>query len=122
MVIDPINNPPAIDPVPPTATDALFRALSDPTRRALFERLCRDGEQTVAALTARAGVSQPAVSKHLAALKLAGLVRDRPEGRQTHYSARPQALGPLRDWTHEMADFWEARFDGLEDLLNRMDQ
>lgn len=104
------------------ATDALFRALADPTRRALFERLCRDGEQTVAALTAQAGVSQPAVSKHLAALKLAGLVRDRPQGRQTHYSAQPQALGPLRDWTHEMADFWEARFDGLEDLLKRMDQ
>ena len=106
----------------PTAQDALFRTLADPTRRALFERLCREGEQTVGALTARAGISQPAVSKHLGVLKQAGLVKDRPEGRQTHYSARPQALGPLRDWTHEMAEFWEARFDGLEDLLKRMDQ
>lgn len=104
------------------APDDLFRALADPTRRALFERLCRDGEQTVAALTAGAGVSQPAVSKHLAALKAAGLVGDRPEGRQTHYSARPQALAPLIDWTGRMAGFWEARFNALEDLLNRMDQ
>lgn len=106
----------------PDAQDILFRTLADPTRRALFERLCREGEQTVGALTARAGVSQPAVSKHLGVLKLAGLVHDRPEGRLTHYSARPGALGPLVDWTREMAGFWEGRFDELEDLLKRMDQ
>lgn len=102
--------------------DTLFRTLSDPTRRALFERLCREGELSVGALTAGAGVSQPAVSKHLGVLKHAGLVADRHEGRQTHYSARPAALSPLVDWTREMAGFWEKRFDGLEDLLNRMDQ
>ena len=106
----------------PDARDALFRTLADPTRRALFERLCREGEQTVGALTARAGVSQPAVSKHLGVLKLAGLVSDRPDGRQTHYSARPDALAPLVDWTREMAGFWEGRMDHLEDLLKRMDQ
>jgi DNA-binding transcriptional ArsR family regulator len=55
-----------------------------------FERLVRDGEQTVRVLTGNSGVSQPAVSKHLAVLKLAGLVRDRHEGPQTHYSAEPQ--------------------------------
>ncbi|WP_026872285.1 ArsR/SmtB family transcription factor [Inquilinus limosus] len=104
------------------AHDVLFRTLADPTRRAIFERLCRDGEQTVAALTARAGVSQPAVSKHLGVLKQAGLVRDRHEGRQTHYSALPRALAPLIDWTGQMAGFWENRFDDLEDLLKRMDQ
>ena len=106
----------------PDARDVLFRTLADPTRRALFERLCRDGEQTVGALTAGAGVSQPAVSKHLGLLKQAGLVRDRHEGRQTHYAARLDALAPLVDWTREMAGFWEGRFDGLEDLLKRMDQ
>ena len=78
----------------PNAHDVLFRTLADPTRRAIFERLCREGEQTVGALTARAGVSQPAVSKHLGVLKQAGLVRDRHEGRQTHYSAQLGALGP----------------------------
>ena len=100
----------------------LFRALGDPTRRAIFERLCRDGEQTVVALTAGAGVSQPAVSKHLGVLKRAGLVQGRPEGRQTHYSAQLKALAPLIDWTSQMTGFWESRFDDLEDLLKRMDQ
>jgi DNA-binding transcriptional ArsR family regulator len=106
----------------PSAQDVLFKTLADPTRRALFERLCREGEQTVGALTARAGVSQPAVSKHLAVLKQAGLVRDRPEGRQTHYRAQLGALAPLTDWTNQMSSFWETRFDQLEDLLKRMDQ
>src|SRR5262245_52677763 len=104
----------------PNTHDALFRTLADPTRRALFERLCREGEQTVKTLTARAGVSQPAVSKHLGVLKQAGLVRDRREGRQTHYSAERRALVPLIDWTSQMAGFWESRFDGLENLLKRM--
>lgn len=106
----------------PDARDALFKSLADPTRRAIFERLCRQGEQTVGALTAHAGISQPAVSKHLGVLKQAGLVRDRHEGRQTHYSAKPAALAPLIDWTSQMAGFWEGRFDNLEDLLSRMDQ
>ncbi|HTV67162.1 MAG TPA: metalloregulator ArsR/SmtB family transcription factor [Rhizobiaceae bacterium] len=102
--------------------DALFRTLADPTRRAIFERLCREGEKTVVALTAHAGISQPAVSKHLGVLKQAGLVRDRHEGRLTHYSAKPGALAPLIDWTSQMAGFWENKFDDLEDLLKRMDQ
>lgn len=106
----------------PTAPDVLFKTLADPTRRALFERLCREGEQTVGALTAQAGVSQPAVSKHLGVLKQAGLVRGRDEGRQTHYSARIGALAPLMDWTKQMAGYWETKFDDLEDLLRRMDQ
>ena len=105
-----------------TTPDLLFRTLADPTRRAIFERLCREGEQTVGALTARSGVSQPAVSKHLGALKQAGLVRDRHEGRQNHYSAQPGALNPLIDWTSQMAGFWQNRLDALDDLLKRMDQ
>src|SRR6516165_4294904 len=106
----------------PTHHDILFKSLADPTRRALFERLCREGEQTVAALTAQSGVSQPAVSKHLGLLKQAGLVRDRHEGRQTLYSAQLGALAPLIDWTSQMTGFWQTRFDRLEDLLKRMDQ
>jgi DNA-binding transcriptional ArsR family regulator len=100
----------------------LFSALADPTRRAIFERLCRDGEQTVRALTDGAGVSQPAVSKHLGVLKHARLVRDRREGRQTHYRAEPQGLVPLIDWMSLYGAFWRDRFDQLESLLNRMDQ
>jgi len=103
-------------------SDVLFKTLADPTRRALFERLCRDGELTVRALTLGAGVSQPAVSKHLGVLKDAGLVRDRPAGRETHYRAEVAALTPLVDWTKRMTGFWQQRFDALEDLLDRMDQ
>ena len=102
--------------------DSLFKALADPSRRAIFERLCREGEQTVWMLTDGSGISQPAVSKHLGMLKAAGLVRDRRSGRETHYSARPQGLVPLVDWMGHYAAFWRDRFDRLEDLLKRMDQ
>jgi DNA-binding transcriptional ArsR family regulator len=103
-------------------TDNVFRALADPTRRGIFERLARDGEQTVHALTGRAGVSQPAVSKHLTVLKRAKLVRHRREGRETHYRAQPQALAPLVDWMSVYGVFWRDRFDQLENLLKRMDK
>jgi len=104
-----------------TAPDALFKSLADPTRRALFERLSRDGEMTVRLLTDNSGVSQPAVSKHLRVLKLAGLVRARHRGRQTHYTAQPRALAPLVDWMTFYSRFWHDRFDRLETLLKRMD-
>jgi DNA-binding transcriptional ArsR family regulator len=100
----------------------LFRALSDPTRRSIFEWLARDGEHTVRRLTLRAGVSQPAVSKHLAILKLARLVRNRREGRETHYIAQPRALVPLIDWMSHYGVFWRDRFDRLETLLNKMEK
>ncbi|RCW87258.1 ArsR/SmtB family transcription factor [Phyllobacterium bourgognense] len=105
-----------------TTADGIFRTLADPTRRAIFEQLMRHGEQNVRGLTEYSGISQPAVSKHLGVLKLAGLVRDRPDGRQTHYSAEPQGLAPLIDWMGLYGAFWRERFDRLEDLLNRMDQ
>jgi DNA-binding transcriptional ArsR family regulator len=104
------------------ASDLLFRALGDPTRRALFERLARGEALTVAALTGRSGVSQPAVSKHLGVLRRAGLVEAQPHGRETHYSARPEGLAPLLGWMGRYARFWEARFGALEDLLKRMDR
>ena len=106
----------------PTNRDVLFKTLGDPTRRAIFEQLCREGEQTVRVLTAQAGVSQPAVSKHLGVLRQAGMVLDRQDGRQTHYNAQLSALAPLIEWTSQMTGFWQSRFDDLEDLLKRMDQ
>ena len=118
----PINNQTVMNRSMDAAPNALFKSLADPTRRTLFERLCREGEQTVRVLTGHAGVSQPAVSKHLGVLKRAGLVRDRRQGRETHYSAEPQALVPLIDWMSLYGAFWRERFDRLEALLNRMDQ
>ena len=104
------------------ATDNLFRALADPTRRALFEEMIRHGEQTVHALTRYAGVSQPAVSKHLTVLRRAKLVRHRREGRETHYRAQPNALAPMVNWLNLYGAFWRERFDQLENLLERMDK
>lgn len=106
----------------PSAADNVFRALADPTRRAIYERLARNGEQTVHALTERAGVSQPMVSKHLSALKRARLVRHRREGRETHYRARPEALAPLVDWMDHYGAFWKSKIDQLGDVLERMDK
>jgi DNA-binding transcriptional ArsR family regulator len=104
------------------APDLLLKTLADSTRRAIFERLMQDGEQPVRVLTGPSGVSQPAVSKHLGMLKRAGLVQDRRKGRETHYSARPEALIPLMDWITLYGAFWRDRFDRLENLLKRMDQ
>ena len=102
--------------------DDVFKAIADPTRRGLFEHLAREGEQTVHALTDRAGVAQPTVSKHLGVLKLANLVSDRRQGRETYYSAQPQALAPVIDWMRLYGDFWRERLDCLESLLNRMEK
>jgi DNA-binding transcriptional ArsR family regulator len=100
--------------------DLAFAALADPTRRGIFERLARHGEQTVGGLTHQAGVSQPATSKHLGVLKRAGLVRHRRSGRQAHYSVRPNALAPLIDWMSHYRAFWNAHVDRLEQLLDRI--
>src|SRR5437588_12518429 len=102
----------------PAPHDILFRSLADPTRRAIFERLCREGEQTVGALTAQAGISQPAVSKHLGVLRQAGLGRDRHHAPLTHDSAQAGALPPLLDWTCRIDGFWQSRSDELGDLQN----
>ena len=98
--------------------DALFKSLADPTRRAI----CENGELPVTALTRSAGISQPAVSKHLGILRNAGLVAARQDGRQTFYHAELQAIEGIADWTVEMRSFWNRRLDTFEDLLNRMDQ
>ncbi|HTB97198.1 MAG TPA: metalloregulator ArsR/SmtB family transcription factor [Terracidiphilus sp.] len=105
-----------------TSPDSVFRALADPTRRALFERLAREGELTVHGLTVHAGVSQPMVSKHLSALKRAKLVRHRRDGRETHYEARPEALAPLLDWIEYYGTFWQNKLDRLGEILERMDK
>jgi DNA-binding transcriptional ArsR family regulator len=100
----------------------LFRTLADPTRRAVFERLAGEGELSVGDLVTGSGVSQPAVSQHLAVLRQAGLVTERREGRYVRYAAAPQGLKPIMDWMALYAVFWRERFDRLEDLLDRMDQ
>jgi DNA-binding transcriptional ArsR family regulator len=104
------------------ASTDIFRTLADPTRRAVFERLAGEGELSVGDLVAGSGVSQPAVSQHLAVLRQAGLVTERREGRFVRYTAAPEGLKPLLDWMAFYGVFWRDRFDDLENLLNRMDQ
>ena len=101
-------------------TPILFKALSDPMRRALFDRLARQ-ELTVRALTEGSGISQPAISKHLAILKRAGLVTDRPEGRETYYRADLNGLVPLVDWVSQYTNFWDDRLSSLDSMLFRRD-
>ena len=99
----------------------VFRALGDPTRRAVYERLTA-GERSVSELRAGLPISQPAVSQHLAALKAAGLVAERRDGRRTYYRIEPQGLSPLIDWLGRYRAFWPIRIERLKDILKEMDQ
>jgi DNA-binding transcriptional ArsR family regulator len=101
--------------------DAVMRTLADPTRRAVFERIVNAEEITVAELTRGSGVTQSAISQHLRSLKLAGLIADRPEGRNVHYRADPKGLAPLVDWMALYAVFWRERFANLRTLLKEID-
>ena len=101
--------------------DAVMRALADPTRRALFERVVGVDEITVVELTRGSGVTQGAISQHLKALKLAGLVAERPEGRKVYYRAEPEGLAPLFDWMSHYGVFWRERFANLRTLLKEID-
>ena len=103
------------------AQDRIFHALVDPGRRAIFESLTR-GEAAVKDLTARFDISQPAVSQHLAALKDAGLVNGRREGRCVYYRIEPRGMRPLIDWITHYRAFWVNRLDRLERLLEQMDE
>ncbi len=95
---------------------ALFQALADPTRLAIFERLSR-GEASVTALTQGFAVSQPAVSQHLGALRRCGLVSHRREGRSMIYRARPEGLEPLQNWLEHYRTFWPERIEKLRAVL-----
>jgi DNA-binding transcriptional ArsR family regulator len=103
------------------AIDAVMRALADPTRRAVFERIASSDEIAVVELTRGSGVTQGAISQHLKSLKQAGLVAERPEGRKVYYRARPEGLAPLVDWMSHYGAFWRERFADLRTLLEEID-
>src|SRR6266853_3094355 len=99
------------------AVSNVMRALADPTRRAVFERVASSEEITVVELTRGSGVTQGAISQHLKSLRLAGLVVERPEGRNVYYRAQPGGLTPLVDWMSHYGLFWRERFANLRALL-----
>lgn len=99
----------------------IFRALADPTRRAVFERLSQR-EMSVSELKSGFPISQPAISQHLAALKGAGLVYERRDGRNAYYRSDPNALAPLADWVQRYRVFWPVRVEKLKRVLKDMDR
>lgn len=107
--------------LPPAAITTVMRALADPTRRALFERVAGTDEITVADLTRGSGVTQGAISQHLKSLKQAGLVIERPEGRKVYYRAQPEGLAPLADWMNHYSAFWRERLNNLGNFLKEID-
>lgn len=107
--------------IEPAALNAVMRTLADPTRRAVYERIVGADEITVAELTRGSGVTQGAVSQHLKSLKQAGLVVERPEGRNVYYRAQPDGLAPLVDWMGHYGVFWRERFADLRNLLKEID-
>jgi DNA-binding transcriptional ArsR family regulator len=102
--------------------DTIMRALADPTRRAVFERVVRNDEITVVELTRGSGATQGAISQHLRSLRRAGLVSEWPQGRNVLYRAEPEGLIPLLDWMSHYSLFWRGRFAGLHTLLKEIDR
>ena len=107
--------------IEPASIDMLMRALADPTRRSVFERIVGSGEISVAELTRGSGVTQGAISQHIRTLKLAGLVAERPEGRNVFYRVQPDGLKPLVEWMSHYGVFWRDSFANLRSLLKEID-
>jgi DNA-binding transcriptional ArsR family regulator len=98
----------------------VFRALADPTRRAMFEQLAL-AELSVSALSESFPISQPAISQHLATLRAAGLVSARREGRHAYYRADKNGLKPLVSWVDRYRTFWPAKLEKLKTVLRGME-
>ncbi|MBB5702261.1 DNA-binding transcriptional ArsR family regulator [Ochrobactrum daejeonense] len=99
----------------------IFRALADPTRRAIFEKLAT-GTMNASALREGMAISQPAMSQHLSVLRGAGLVREEKQGRFVNYEVDPEGLALMADWLAKYRAYWPARIDALRNLLKDMDQ
>ncbi len=98
--------------------DATFRALADPTRRAILAALAR-GQTPVSVLAAPHRMSLPAVMKHLQVLERAGLVRQRKRGRVRHCRLSAQPLKQADAWLSRYRMFWEKQFDALDRYLTK---
>ncbi len=99
----------------------IFKALADPTRRAIFEKLAAGG-MNASALRDGMAISQPAISQHLAVLRQARLVREERQGRFVNYQVDPDGLALIHDWLAKYRAYWPARMDALKSLLKDMDQ
>jgi len=102
------------------ALDGVFRALSDPTRRAVVERLGR-GPAAVSELAKPFGMALPSFTQHLGVLEESGLVRSRKEGRVRTYELQPRRLKAAESWMNKQRALWERRLDQLDEYLEEME-
>jgi DNA-binding transcriptional ArsR family regulator len=96
-----------------------FAALSDPTRRAMVERLSR-GPASVHGLTEPFALSQQMISKHVAFLVRARIVIKTKRGRESICTLRPEAIKKVSDWAISYRQFWEESFDKLDAVVKQM--
>jgi DNA-binding transcriptional ArsR family regulator len=95
-----------------------FRALADPTRRAIIA-LLRDGDMTIAQLVENFDMTRAAVKKHLTILVEAGIVTTRTQGRERYNSFTPQGLTPVHDWLSDFDSFWDDRLSDLKTAIEK---
>lgn len=98
----------------------LFKALADPTRRSIFEKLAAGGMHA-SALREGMEISQSAMSQHLAVLRNAGLVREQHQGRFVHYEVDPGGLARIADWLARYSAYWPQCIDAPRSPLKDMD-
>ncbi|WP_299626592.1 helix-turn-helix transcriptional regulator [Pelagibius sp.] len=98
----------------------VFKALADPTRRSIFEKLAGGG-MNASALREGMTISQPAMSQHLSVLRNAGLVREERQGRFVNYEVDPEGLALIARWLARYRAYWPARIEALKVLLKDMD-
>jgi DNA-binding transcriptional ArsR family regulator len=98
--------------------DAVFGALSDPTRRRIVERLARQ-PMTVGEIAAGFTISQPGISKHVRILEEAGLLKREIDGRVHRCRLDPDAMAAASSWIDKQREFWNSTFDRLDALLAR---
>lgn len=99
--------------------DATFRALSDPTRRAVIQRLCV-GPASMTELSQPFPIKLPTFSKHLDVLEECGLVKSTKVGRVRTYRLVPKRLTQAEDWLSKQRRAWERRLDQLDEYLKTM--
>ena len=99
----------------------IFKALADPIRRVVFERLA-DGQKNATQLRDGIAISQPAISQHLAVLRSAGLIAEQRSGRHVNYRVDPEGLAQLDRWLNRYRRFWPERVEALRQFLKEMDQ
>jgi DNA-binding transcriptional ArsR family regulator len=102
----------------PRADSDVFRAVADPTRRRLLDRLAA-GDESMMKLAEAFEMSLPAVSQHLKVLLEAGLVEERREGRLRIYTLVPGPLREVSDWIGHYEQFWQTRLRNLREHLKR---